>query len=110
MRFSTLKSLAHIDHNLKVEIFRGTSADYILRIISHGVHKHKHKHERMDLLTNMFNNTKHFASIEEIKDYLSPLELEAVYLRQNSAHGEMSGADEHVGKRKAEGGIKIMLH
>ncbi len=106
MRFSTLKSLAHIDHDLKVEIFRGTSTNYLLRIISHGVHKH----ERMDLLTNMFNNTKHFASIEEIKDYLSPLELEAVYLRQNSAHGEMSGADEHVGKRKAEGGIKIMLH
>ena len=106
MRFSTLKSLVHIDHNLKVEVFRGTCADYILRIISHGANKG----ERMDLLTNMFNNTKHFASIEEIKDYLSPLELDAVYLRQNSAHGQMSGAEEHVGKRKSEGGIKIMLH
>ena len=106
MRFSTLKSLAHIDDELRVEVLRGTCNEYILRIISHDLQGH----EKTALLTDLFSNTRAFASIEEVKDYLSSVELEAVYLRQNSAHGEMSGAEEHVGKRKAEGGIKIMLH
>jgi hypothetical protein len=106
MRLSTLKGLAHVDHELRVEAMRRTWVDYIVRVVSHDLHGK----ERVDLLTDLFAHTVKFNSIEEIKDCLDAVQdLEAFYIVHDNPHGEMGGLDENVAKRNEHDGIKVPL-
>ena len=107
MRLSTLKSVAHIDHKLRVEAMRRTWFDYVVRIVSHDLHGK----EKTELLTDFFHHTVKFNSIEEIKDCLDAVnDLKAFYIVHVSPHGEMVGLDEEVPKRSVHDGIKVPLN
>ena len=106
MRLSKLKKLLKSEKKIRVEAVRGTWIDYMVRVITYPKGK-----EKIELLKGgFFNRTLHFASVEEIKDFLGNISnLDHIYFRHFSPHGEIIGLSEKVAKRKEDDGIKIPL-